>query len=135
MKADAAVRAEQIMNGAAEFRNRVLEVLELIADDRAQLEYQRRAPDVDVADELFNQWEDSYHADDAVFCRQFSAIELRAMATFDNLARLIAEETPQQLPPLHEFMKTSAWLRLSSAAALALNDMNRTWRNGLASPH
>jgi hypothetical protein len=122
------------MSIVAEFRGRILEVLELISNDRAQLEYSRIAPHVDVPAELFNQWDDSYHPDELEFCHRFSSAELAAVATFDALANLIADETPQQLPPLGEFMKTSAWRQLSAGAARTLEEMNLTWRNGLLPP-
>jgi hypothetical protein len=120
------------MEKESEFRGRVLEVLELIADGEAQLEYQRRVPYVDVASELFNQWDDSYHPGDACFHSQFDSHELAALAVFGELVDGIAGETPQQLPALEEFMRTTHWQRLADGASTALGKMNRTRRNGLA---
>ena len=122
------------MNENVDCRSRVLEILELIADGQAQSRYQERVPYVDVAAELFNQWDESYYPDDAEFCSQFSSGELAAMNAFALLVVAIADATPQQLPSLDEFMKTAEWQRLAAGARLALASMNIRWRNGLTAP-
>lgn len=103
-----------------EFRGRILEVLRLIASPADQLQYQRSAPGIDVPAELFNQWDDSYHPEDACFCSQFSERELVALARFADVIDGVANETPQRLPALDEFAKTAEWRRLLIGARDAL---------------
>ena len=106
-------------NEPCEFRERICDVLQLIADAEAQIEYQRRAPYVDVAAELFNQWDDAYHPSYGAFRRQFEAEELLALEVFAQLIDVVAGETPQRLPSLTEFIKTASWRSLSAGARLA----------------
>ena len=103
--------------GHSEFRGRIREVLALIADPEAQIEYQQNAPGVDVPAELFNQWDDSYHPDDATFQSQFDGSELLALRQFGEVVDGVASETPQRLPALDEFMKTDECRRLSISAS------------------
>jgi hypothetical protein len=101
---------------AKNMRARVLETLALIADRETQRKYQQEAPSVDVPAELFNQWEDCFFPDDGSFKQGFSETELAALKHFDDLLNRICEETPQELPPLEEFLETDAWRQLSEAA-------------------
>jgi hypothetical protein len=117
-----------------ELRGRVLEILELLADRDAQLAYQAAVPDVDVAAELFNQWDDAYHDGDATFERQFSPAELAALRTFGDVLDDVAARTPQQLPPLAVFVTTSEWRELAAGARTALSQLDVTRRDGLAAP-
>jgi hypothetical protein len=107
------------MEEQSEYRERIVDVLELIADAEAQIEYQHSVPHVDVASELFNQWDDAYHPKDAQFRSQFESDELRALEVFAELVDVVAAETPQQLPVLTEFINTESWRRLSAGAKLA----------------
>jgi lysophospholipase L1-like esterase len=106
-------------NEPCQFRERISDVLQLIAEAEVQVEYQRQAPHVDVASELFNQWDDAYHPTYDEFRRQFETEELLALEAFAELIDVVAAETPQRLPALTEFIKTAAWRRLSAGARLA----------------
>lgn len=108
------------MEETPEFRGRIIEVLELISDPEAQLEYENRAPFVDVAAELFNQWDESYHPEDPCFLGQFGPGELAALEVFAGVVDEVAAATPAQLPPLGEFIKTKHWERLVFGARVAL---------------
>jgi len=95
------------------------------------LEYQRQVPYVAVASELFNQWDESYHPGDAEFRSLFGSRELGALNAFAEVMDEIADETPQLLPALEEFMKTKHWQRFAAGASVAFGDMNVVRRNGL----
>jgi len=114
------------MDEQPEFRGRILDVLELIANSQAQIEYQEHAPHVDVASELFNQWDDAYHPKDAEFSSQFGSEELLALEVFAELIEVVSAETPQRLPALAEFIKTASWRRLSGGARLARSALHGT---------
>ncbi|HRI71924.1 MAG TPA: hypothetical protein PK156_47150 [Polyangium sp.] len=108
-------------------RSRVLETLALIASEDSQREYQKAVPHVDVPAELFNQWGDVYFPDGDAFQSGFSAKELEILGRFDKFLNQVCDGTPQQLPPLEEFVQTVAWRTLAAAAYEALSD--------LTSPH
>ena len=110
---------------ADNFRARVLETLELVADVEAQRQYQASVPCVDVPGELFNQWDDFYHPTDSQFRAGFNDAELDALRRFDLVLNDVSDETRQQLPPLDEFVRTAAWQRLSDAAGATLRDLTR----------
>lgn len=103
-----------------QLRVRVLEVLALTADGEAQCNYQAQAPHVDVAAELFNQWDEVYFPTSQEFRSAFSDEQLAALARYSRIIEEISTQTPQQLPPLADFMRTTAWKRLSDAANNAL---------------
>lgn len=114
------------------FRSRIVDLLDLISDPNAQLDYQSRVPYVDVAAELFNQWDESYHPSDPCFLGQFSPSELAALAVFAGVIDEVADATPAQLPPLVDFMKTKHWERLMLGARVALSAVKRTQRSTVA---
>jgi hypothetical protein len=102
-------------------RNRIIESLELASSHEVQSEYQRKVPLVDVAAEVFNQWEDwvpkdwrrHYMAGDV-----FTSAEIAAIAAFEIVWDEIASELPEL--PLAALMPMPGWQRLADAAAASL---------------
>ncbi|MCB9540072.1 MAG: hypothetical protein H6704_27985 [Myxococcales bacterium] len=111
---------------ALNVRRRVVEVLELIASEESQLEYQTQAPGVHVAHEIFNQWEDWYRPSAEYFPLAFTAEELEVLRAFHEVYEQVCAETPQILPPIGLFVATEAWRRYSRAAHHALGRLRRT---------
>ncbi|MGK4002231.1 hypothetical protein WMF31_06375 [Sorangium sp. So ce1036] len=111
---------DNVMSGEKCYRERIREVLELLSSPQLQRAYQARAPAVNVAEELFNQWEDWYHPESVDFVSQFSSGEMRVLEEFSEVVDSIAGETPQVLPPLEEFMNAEACKRLCAEAQKAL---------------
>jgi hypothetical protein len=107
------------------FRARVLEILELVADAEAQRQYQASVPYVDVPAELFNQWEESFFPASDQFRAAFNDVELGALRRFDLVVNDVSTQTPKQLPALDAFVRTAAWQRLSDAARATLRDLKR----------
>lgn len=120
-KMDPALREELKTN----FRKNLLETLELISSKKDQLEYQRSVPVADVSAELFCWWEGDYQVpkEQDWYKEAFSKEELEILAEFDGVIENVAEKTPQQLPDIEEFVSTTEWQELSSAAATALNNL------------
>lgn len=101
-------------------RQRIVDILNLIASKEDQIDYQRRAPGgVCVASELFNQWDDWYHPDGPHFVRAFTLRELDALKLFNDVLEQVSRATPQILPPIEEFVQTPEWLMLADAAVIA----------------
>jgi hypothetical protein len=97
-------------------KSRVVETLSLIASEELQLQYQSQVPQVNVSDELFNQWDDCYYPGDPAFHAAFREHELASLASFDEILNQVSSATSQQLPRLEEFMRTREWQQLASAA-------------------
>lgn len=110
---------------STKIRQRVIETLSLVADKEAQRRYQMEVPDVDVAAELFNQWEDCYFPQDIGFREGFSNSELDSLERFDRVLNRVCGETPQCLPPLEDFIETTEWKQLSCAALEVLDAIRR----------
>lgn len=101
-------------------RARVLETLALLASEEGQREYQRESPSVDVPAQLFSQWDDWYHPSFEPFRQAFAPAELVVLEEFDVLFNKVSTATPDQLPPLDEFVKTELWQALAAAARMTL---------------
>jgi len=111
----------------ANFRKEVFEVLYLISSKDEQLDYQAKVPLAYVSAELFNQWEDCYQIpkEQDWYKKAFSEAELMILREFDESLEAVARDTPQNPPDIHEFVKTAEWERLSSAAAIALSNLQK----------
>jgi hypothetical protein len=84
----------------------VINLLNLIASQSEQLEYQRIAP-VNVAYELVNQWfDDFYHPADAHFASEFSTAELMLLKRFNAFYETRLPFLPDSLDKL---VATPAW--------------------------
>jgi hypothetical protein len=104
-------------------RQLVFKTLELLSSAQAQLQYQGDVPWVNVADELFCQWQGAYVPGAAVNQEAFSRDELEVLNEFQLAFDDISSNTPTDLPSLIEFMQTAEWSTLSEAASLALSKL------------
>lgn len=104
-------------------RSRIMEHLQLISSADLQLAYQRSAPHVQVANELFNGWED-WVPDQSTVERLtlpiFSRTEQAAILEFLQVINAIEARTPRDLPDIKTFIQTREWADLSAAAYQAL---------------
>jgi hypothetical protein len=97
----------------------MIDTLRLLASKDEQLEFQRRVPFVDVSVELFCRWDSEYIVDKEWFRSAYSAIELKAMADFQQIIEE-AYKSFENLPPIQEFVLTAEWDKLTNAAAATL---------------
>ncbi|MGH1456519.1 MAG: hypothetical protein ACRBDI_07040 [Alphaproteobacteria bacterium] len=120
-KMDPALREELKKN----FRNNLLETLELISSKKDQLEYQKNVPVAYVSAEIFCWWEDDYQIpkNEDWYQEAFSKGELEILAEFDKEFEIVANKTPDNLPDIEEFVLTPEWRELSSAAKAALKKL------------
>lgn len=108
---------------ATNVRKLVIDALKLISSKEEQLSYQKEVPQINVSEELFNHWEDTYIPDSPVNERAFTKEELIALKEFNLTFDRVCDGTPRNLPLIDEFMKTKEWKELTESAALALNKM------------
>ncbi len=101
-------------------RKNIIEALKLFASKEEQLDFQLQVSWVDVSSELLWGWEGDYIIDQEWFRSAFSVVELQAMADFNQTLEEIYVDF-EKIPPIHEFVLTAEWKRLSEAAASALN--------------
>lgn len=99
-------------------RVNIINLLNIIASRREQLEYQETAP-VNVANEMVNQWfDDFYHPADAQFTSQFSANELVLLRQFDAHYEERLALLPHSLDGLH---RNCAWNEIMAYAGDVLD--------------
>ena len=97
-------------------RQNVLNILDLWSSKEVQLEYQKNVPIAQVSDELFCQWaDDFYHPDSRQFKIAFNEIERDVLAEFDKTLNFICEKTPNNLPDIVQFVKTTEWKIVNQA--------------------
>jgi len=104
-------------------RANIINLLNLIASEKDQLEYEARAP-VNVASELVNQWfDDFYHPTDKTFKSEFSDQELTLLGEFNAYYDARVAVLPDFLG---EMLKTKAWREVMSFAGQVLDELG--WR-------
>jgi hypothetical protein len=111
----------------AVIREQVRSLLALLADAKAQRDYEVNVPVANVPAELLCMWfDDLYHADDAGFRAAFSSDELSALARFDQQYRTIADEIGPMSGSVADLQAKSAWTRWLGVAAAALRSIDRS---------
>jgi hypothetical protein len=80
----------------------IFSLLQLIADKDSQSFYQKKAPFVNVSNQMCNFWfDDFYHPDSFQFIEAFSKSELDALQKFNSLFELYVDELPNNIDTLH----------------------------------
>jgi hypothetical protein len=110
----------------SEIHDRIKETLALIADEAQQRRYQAQVPAVSVPAQLFSWWDDWYHPTSAGFRAGFDAGELLALEHFAGVVDEVSDETPDELPPLEEFIASAPAKKLAAAARVALASLHGT---------
>ena len=105
---------------ATNIRKLVIDTLELLESKEKQLEYQQKVPYADVSSELFCRWDGAYIPDSPHNGKAFTAEELSALNAFNQIFEKVSESTPENLPPIEDFIKTSDWQQLRDAAETAI---------------
>ena len=120
------------MADAPDFRARLVAVLGLISSRDRLLGLQEMAPETCACSELFYQWDhcygrgpahwDHFSGEDAVL----TSAELLALAEFHLVYASVESDLPKSRPRIEEFVDSSSWVRLSSAAREALAALGGT---------
>jgi len=98
-------------------RANITNLLNLIASQSNQLEYQKLAP-VNVANELVNQWfDDFYHPTDEQFRQEFSSYELASLDKFHTCYEIRLSSLPNSLD---QMLETRAWREVMDFATEVL---------------
>ena len=104
-------------------RANIINLLNLVASESDQLDYQKLAP-VNVANELLNQWfDDFYHPTAKQFTGEFSDEELASLMEFHAYYDARAAMLPDSLD---EMLNTEAWREVMHFAGRILDEHG--WR-------
>ena len=111
-------------------RQNVLNVLELWSSKEEQLEYQKNVPIAQVSTELFCQWsDDTYHPESRQFKLAFDEMEREILADFDKTFNYVSDKTPNNLPDIADFIKTTEWKIVNEAAIETIKKIKKAAAN------
>src|SRR6186713_117802 len=100
-------------------RANIISTLQLISSPADQSEYQRRAPEVNVANELVNQWfDDFHHPGSSQFEAAFSSDELAVLGHFHRAFDERVDALPRDLNLL---LMSQTWGEVSALATVTLD--------------
>lgn len=107
-------------------RNELLDVLSTLADAHRQRAYEENVPIAHVPAELFCVWFDGcYLPGHPAFDRGFSPSELAVLADFNRVFTEVADGIEPLPVSVDGLLARPAWARVMSAAAVALQSMDR----------
>ncbi|MFZ6799223.1 hypothetical protein [Undibacterium sp. Di24W] len=99
-------------------RNRLIEYLEVAASFPAQQAFLEQSPDLDVPNEIIQQWSDWVSPDwrKELLTPVFSEDELLAISQFQTIWQAISQDLVQPLPPLSILQHSPLWEKLRQSA-------------------
>jgi hypothetical protein len=110
------------MNRAtAPWRKIVIEMLQMLASELEQRDYERNVPHVDITDELLCGWfDDSYHPRDPRFRSCFVDSELVALAEFDTFYSSRTALLPKSNGTVQTWLASPVWREVMQHASETL---------------
>ena len=97
-------------------RTSIIEVVELWAfSEEEQIKLQEET-DINLLQELFDQWADMYRIDDKIIKEAFTDFEIQLLETFDKTIITVNEKFTNSFPLITEFQKTNDWKVLNQLA-------------------
>jgi hypothetical protein len=108
------------MTAVPPWKKIILEQLEMLASESAQLEYEAKVPHVDMTRELVEGWFcDSYHPNDAAFIGCFSEAERRVLTEFNRQFDAALALLPPSNGTVSNWLRTPEWRHVMAQAARA----------------
>ncbi len=104
-------------------RESIISLLELWSSKEQQLDYKNAYPELNVAEELIMQWNDSYTPDLPDFASSFRPKELKALALFNVEIKRYFTEHESAIPDYSIFVTTNAWSKMNAIAVEVLKEL------------
>ena len=121
------------MTEPSQVRKNIREVLEVIASEERQLDYERAVPHVDITRELVSLWFDQdYHPEDPLLPLAFLPGELAALAEFHRFYDARADSLPESQGTVRTWLASPLWREIMSQAQRALQKVPNS--EGSAAP-
>jgi hypothetical protein len=99
----------------------IIGVLEQLASETDQLDYERNVPHVDITAELLCRWfDDSYHPNDPGFRSCFTEAELLAMSEFDTFYSERTGLLPKSNGTVRTWLASPVWREVMHQASQTL---------------
>jgi hypothetical protein len=97
-------------------RSSIIESLELWTSKTRQQDYQKADYDINLTQELFQQWNTVYQIDNKILEEAFIDSERELLKTFDKSIMTSTEKFSDSFPTLDEFQNTNDWKVLNKLA-------------------
>jgi hypothetical protein len=111
------------VNRGYSLRDKVRELLALLASEGEQLDYERQVPIADVPAELLCMWfDDTYHPGPG-WHAEFTSGDMEALARFHTVYESLAERLPSTQGTVRTWLADPSWRKIMNAAAVALGEI------------
>lgn len=104
-------------------RYSIIETLELWASKERQQEFQKSESDVNLSQELFQQWDNVYRVDNKIIQEAFNESEREMLKTFNKSIITVNEKISDSIPDIKEFQNTNDWKVINQLALEILKEM------------
>jgi len=90
-------------------RTSIIETLQLWSSKERQLDFHKLESDVNLPQELFQQWDNVYRIDSKIIEEAFTKSEKELLETFDKTLMTSNEKFRNSFPDISEFQNTNDW--------------------------
>ncbi|RIJ46728.1 hypothetical protein D1614_17525 [Maribellus luteus] len=105
-------------------RESIMGILELWSSKVEQIKYQESQADINVTEELFQQWNDLFIVDSKEIRETFSNQEFALLVQFDKQIHDNYEKLNQNFIELNDFVETDEWKELNLLATKIFKELN-----------
>jgi hypothetical protein len=106
-------------------RESIIGILELWSSKVEQIKFQESQADINVTEELLQQWEDLFIIDSKEMRQSFTNQEFKLLVQFDKLIHDNYEKLNQNFIKLNDFVETDEWKELNLSATKILKELNK----------
>ena len=105
-------------------KQRLIDELEMLSSEKAQLNYEHSVPHVDITRELICGWfDDIYQPDDSQFTSCFTKTELALLAAFHQFYNESLSHLPDSKGTVCTWHMNSAWREIMNEASRTLQKL------------
>ena len=109
-------------------KDHIIEILQLIASEQKQLEYEKTVPIADVPSELLCMWfDDLYHPGSVE--AQFDSKDAQALAQFNDFYGAETKRLPPSRGTIRTWLADPTWRKIMAAAEEALRQLGPIQQN------
>lgn len=104
-------------------RNSIIETIELWSSKERQLDFEATESDVNLSEELIQQWDTVYGIDSKILKEAFNDSSRDLLNAFDKTIKTSEEKFKRNLPNINEFQATNDWKVINQLAKEIINEI------------